>query len=117
MTQKQTPLSFKSAKDLYNRVLSMEGAPMWKAKEITLDDAPDEPQILFYRDIEECCDHLQGNPSFSDAWDTAPKKVKYSGTQTRIYHDPSTADLWWTYQANIGCLYLTCLFSQMADIF
>src|SRR5260370_41914905 len=82
----------------------MEGAPMWKDKEITLDDAPDEPQILFYRDIEECCDHLQGNPSFSDAWDTAPKKVKYSGTHTRIYHDPNTADLWWTYQVNIGCL-------------
>ena len=75
----QTPLSFKSAEDLYSRVLSMEGAPKWKAKGIVLDDAPEEPQILFYWDIEECCDHLQGNPSFSDTWDTGPKKVKYSG--------------------------------------
>jgi len=93
----------------------MEGAPKWKAKEIVLDDAPEEPQILFYWDIEECCDHLQGNPSFSDTWDTVPKKVRYSGTETCIYHDPSTADLWWTYQVHIGCLHY-CLFSQMADI-
>ena len=79
----------------------MEGAPKWKAKEIILDDAPEEPQILFYRDLEECCDHIQGNPSFSDAWDTAPKKVKYYGTETCVYHDPSTANLRWTYRVHI----------------
>ena len=79
----------------------MKGAPKWKAKEIVLDDAPEEPQTLFYQDIAECCDHLQGNPSFSEVWDTAPKKVKYSDSGTRVYHDPSTADLWWSYQVHI----------------
>ena len=89
----------------------MEGAPKWKAKEIILDDAPEEPQILFYRDLEECCDHIQGNPSFSDAWDTAPKKVKYYGTETCVYHDPLALQ---TYGGHTRCI-LKFKFSSSAN--
>jgi hypothetical protein len=75
-----------------------DGAPSWHAREAILPDAPNEPQILFYRDILECSDHLQNNPSFSKVWDYQPISLTYSDTNTHVFHEPNTGKLWWKYQ-------------------
>ncbi|KAF8338057.1 uncharacterized protein EI90DRAFT_2908984 [Cantharellus anzutake] len=76
----------------------MDGAPAWHVKEVILSDAPTEPQILFYRDVLECSDHIQNNPSFSNAWDYEPQRITYSDTDIRVFHEPCTGNLWWRYQ-------------------
>ncbi|KAF8314591.1 uncharacterized protein EI90DRAFT_3135873 [Cantharellus anzutake] len=91
-------LSFGSAKEMYNKFSSMDGAPAWHAKEVILSDAPTEPQILFYRDVRECSDHIQNNPSFSNAWDYEPQRFTYSDMNIHVFHEPCTGKLWWRYQ-------------------
>ncbi|KAF8325055.1 uncharacterized protein EI90DRAFT_2931637, partial [Cantharellus anzutake] len=85
---------FGSAKEMYNKFSSMDGAPAWHAKEVILSDAPTEPQILFYWDVLECSDHIQNNPSFSNAWDYEPQRITYSDTDIRVFHEPCTGNLW-----------------------
>ncbi|KZV89152.1 hypothetical protein EXIGLDRAFT_618514, partial [Exidia glandulosa HHB12029] len=61
-TKQHTP-SFNTADELYNRIESLPGGPSWKAVEITLPEAPNEPQTLYYRDPVECLQFLAGNPA------------------------------------------------------
>jgi len=58
-------LSFQTAKDMFARIQQhMPHGPAWKSSTVTLPDAPNEPQIFFYRDIIECVKFLFGNPKF-----------------------------------------------------
>ncbi|KAF8326296.1 uncharacterized protein EI90DRAFT_2868868, partial [Cantharellus anzutake] len=57
--------SFPSASNMFERIeTSMPTGPDWFKTEITLLDAPTEPQTFFYRDIIDCAKFLYSNPSF-----------------------------------------------------
>ncbi|KAF9513021.1 hypothetical protein BS47DRAFT_1269347, partial [Hydnum rufescens UP504] len=62
-----TSLSFSTAKEMYERIEKlMPRGPAWKTETVILDNAPDEPQTLHYRDVVECAEHLFSNPTFSE---------------------------------------------------
>lgn len=64
---------------------------MW----ITLDEAPEDPQLIFYRDIEECLIFLEANPAFEGNTVYAPCKEFLDKELTdRIYCEMNTGD-WW----------------------
>lgn len=75
--------------------------PIWHKKTITLPDAPDEPQILYYRDIKECSAFLLSHPKFVGDIHYAPGKVyEGPGEGNRVYHEMWTADDWIDAQVN-----------------
>lgn len=89
------PLSFTSAKLMFSTIdTEMEGGPDWKSEVITLPDAPEEPQTLYYRDPDECAAYLFGNPAFSDVMDYGPCEVYEQEDDVRVYHEMSTGELW-----------------------
>ncbi|KAF9511276.1 hypothetical protein BS47DRAFT_1262194, partial [Hydnum rufescens UP504] len=81
------PLSFSSAKELHAKVRTMPGGPPWLSTEITLKDAPNEPQLLRYHNVLECVSFLFQNPSFKDCMDFSPKSVYKSDGKTQVYHE------------------------------
>lgn len=70
----------------------MPGGPPWMSTTITLDDAPNEPQTLLYRDPVACAEFLFQNPEFSECMDFEPKHVFEADGTTRVYHEMCTGD-------------------------
>ncbi|KAF8578501.1 hypothetical protein K439DRAFT_1362009, partial [Ramaria rubella] len=64
--------SFKNSSGLVNAIESLPGAPEWRAKWITLPEAPLDPQLLLYRDPVECLEWLEANPEFKGEKDYMP---------------------------------------------
>lgn len=58
------------------------GGPPWNVAEIVLPDAPNEPQLLFYRDPVECLKFLQANPAFKDHTSFVPVQKFQDKAQT-----------------------------------
>ena len=87
-------LSFTSAKQLHAKIQSMPGGPSWLSTEIMLKDAPNEPQLLRYRNPLECVTYLFQNPSFKDRMDFSPKWVYTADGKTRLYHEMASAEGW-----------------------
>ncbi|KAF9507890.1 hypothetical protein BS47DRAFT_1258039, partial [Hydnum rufescens UP504] len=88
-------LSFTSAKEMYERVeQAMHCSPQWSSKTIVMEEAPDEPQILFYCNIHECVAQLFGNLTFQDSmWYEAVEVFEPDGV-TRVYNEMVTGLLW-----------------------
>lgn len=71
--------------------------PIWHKKTIVLPDAPNEPQTLYYRDVQECAKFLFEHPSFVGDVDYAPAEVYEDGGpngRTRVFHEMYTGDDW-----------------------
>ena len=79
----------------------LPSVPGWHTKAITLPEAPDEPQALYYREANECVAFLFRNPSFKDdcEYDGA-RAFEGLGTDERVIHEMSTADMWNTKQVS-----------------
>ncbi|KAF8330560.1 uncharacterized protein EI90DRAFT_2855390, partial [Cantharellus anzutake] len=58
------PPSWKDAVSMYERVKTMPGPPSWKSDTVTLEEAPNEPQTLYWHDPVECTHFLFQNPDF-----------------------------------------------------
>lgn len=72
----------------------MPQGPAWKSSTVTLPDAPNEPQLFFYRDILECIKFLFGNPGFANQMDYEPYEVYEADSETRVYHEMCTGKIW-----------------------
>ena len=68
--------------------------PMWSSEIVTLAEALDEPQIIFYRDPIKCAEALFGNPTFAGEMDYEAMEVFKADGITRIYHEMATGKLW-----------------------
>ena len=80
---------------MYERVeKAMQNGPSWSSETIIMDEAPDEPQILFYRNIHECVEYLLGNPTFEDSIRYEALEVFESDGVTRVYNEMVTGLLW-----------------------
>jgi hypothetical protein len=80
---------------MYERVeQAMQNGPLWSSETIIMEEAPDEPQILFYRDVHECVTYLFGNPTFQDSMQYEAVEVFESDGVTRVYNEMVTGMLW-----------------------
>ncbi|KIJ35930.1 hypothetical protein M422DRAFT_179990 [Sphaerobolus stellatus SS14] len=71
--------------------------------EITLPEAPNEPQILFYTDPIDCLKFLAQSPAFDGHQEYSP--VKYFSDKeltNRVYGQINTGDAWHYYQSVIS---------------
>ena len=94
-------LSFRTAEALYDIIESkLPHGPQWERTTITLEDAPNEPQTLYYRNIEECALFLAGNPTFRGKMDYEPWHIFMwnQGHSVRVYNEMSTGDIWREHQ-------------------
>ncbi|KAF9520189.1 hypothetical protein BS47DRAFT_1259700, partial [Hydnum rufescens UP504] len=82
-----TTISLMSAKQLHAKVQSMPGSLPWLSAEITLKDAPNEPQSLCYCNPLECVTYLFQNPLFKGHMDFSPKQVYMADGKTQLYHE------------------------------
>jgi len=81
----------------------MPKGPEWIKTEISLSDAPTEPQTFFYHDIIDCAKFLYSNPSFQEVMNYEAVKVfeAKSQGQSRVYHEFMTGKIanklqvWW----------------------
>ena len=81
----------------------LPAGPQWFGKEVTLPEAPNETQFLFYRDPVECLRFLAQNPSFDQHQSYSP--VKYftdRACNERVYSEMHTGDAWHFYQSVIN---------------
>jgi hypothetical protein len=99
---KQFPPSFKTAKVMWEHVDNLPGGPEWHAEEVVLPEAPDEPQVFFYRDIVECLKFLEQNPAFDGFLDHEPVKW-FSDAELMecVYGPMKTGDAWHFFQSVI----------------
>ena len=49
--------------------------PKWRKTDIVLKDAPNDPQTLYFHNIDECVLSLASNPAFQGEIDYEPKAV------------------------------------------
>ncbi|KIJ43039.1 hypothetical protein M422DRAFT_170417 [Sphaerobolus stellatus SS14] len=102
--QKRGRGSFKNATDFYHRIDKyLPNGPQWFCKEVQLKEAPNEPQVLFYRDPIECLQFLSQSPAFDGHQDYAP--IKYFSEvelRNRVYGEVNSGDAWHYYQSVIG---------------
>ncbi|KIJ50674.1 hypothetical protein M422DRAFT_245312 [Sphaerobolus stellatus SS14] len=96
--------SFKNATDFYHRIDKyLPNGPQWFCKEVQLKEAPNEPQVLFYRDPIECLQFLSQSPAFDGHQDYAP--IKYFSEvelRNRVYGEVNSGDAWHYYQSVIS---------------
>ncbi|KIJ43308.1 hypothetical protein M422DRAFT_253510 [Sphaerobolus stellatus SS14] len=96
--------TFDTAEKLYDRIdRFLPNGPKWHCKEITLPEAPAEPQLLFYHDHIECLQFLAQSPVFDGHQAYGP--VKYfsdSGGKNHVYGEINSGDAWHYYQSAIG---------------
>jgi len=73
----------------------MPKGPEWVSMDITLAEAPHEPQTFYYRDIIDCAKFLYSNPSFQEAMNYEAVKIFETKNQERhrIYHEFMTGDI------------------------
>lgn len=75
--------------------------PRWRSAQIVLSEVPDQPQTLYYRDINEAVDYLFGNPTFAESMDYAPRRI-FEASGKRVFHEFYTGDGWWDAQVSFG---------------
>ncbi|KAG8964982.1 hypothetical protein FRC05_003509 [Tulasnella sp. 425] len=91
------PPSFRSGAALFSMIThsDMPSGPAWHRQTITLDEAPDEPQELYYQYPDECANFLFGNPTFRGDMHFTPGKVfEGQGEFNRVFHEMWTGDAW-----------------------
>ena len=73
----------------------MPKGPKWVSMDITLAEAPHEPQMFYYQDIINCAKSLYSNPSFQEAMNYEAVKVFETKNQERcwIYHEFMTGNI------------------------
>jgi hypothetical protein len=80
---------------MYERIENaMDPGPPWFSEVVTLPEAPDEPQILFYRNIQDCVEHLLSNPMFKDNMGYEALEVFEFDGVTRVYNEMFTGQNW-----------------------
>ncbi|KAF8577333.1 hypothetical protein K439DRAFT_1282474, partial [Ramaria rubella] len=73
---KHCPQSFRNAEEMYECIDKfLPAGPQWYCEEVTLPEAPNEPQLSFYCDPVECLQFLAANPTFDEHQTYGP--VKY----------------------------------------
>lgn len=72
----------------------MEASPGWKEHTIVLDNAPDEPQTLFYRDPQECLEFLLANPTWEEEIDYVPVEIFLADGKSRVYTEMNYGNIW-----------------------
>lgn len=89
------PLSFRSAKEMYSRIIDFmdDGGPKWKVTDIEMDEIPGVSYPLFYRDPVECAKALLANPTFTGNLDYAPDEI-FDINGTRVYHEVASGQIW-----------------------
>ncbi|KIJ40661.1 hypothetical protein M422DRAFT_173440 [Sphaerobolus stellatus SS14] len=97
-------LTFKNAKEFYHRIdKHFPHGLQWHCQEIEVPKAPNEPQVLFYRDPIDCLKFLAQSPAFNGHQSYAP--VKYfsdNKLKNQVYGELNTGDVWHYYQSIIG---------------
>src|SRR6266849_4574052 len=78
---------------MYDMVKEMPGGPEWHSHHVNLHDAPEEPQILYYRNIIECAEFLFQSPEFEGHMDFSPHHA-YDENEDAIYHEMNTGEDW-----------------------
>jgi hypothetical protein len=94
-------LSFRTAEVMYNIIeTNLPQGPQWEKTTLTLEDAPNEPQTLYYRNIEKCALFLASNPTFQGKMDYEPQHIFISsqGWFIQVYNKMSTGDIWRDHQ-------------------
>ena len=103
MKRQYIPLTFGNAKQMWDRIdRFLPKGPQWYCKEITLPEAPNEPQMLFYRDPIECLQFLAESPTF-DGYMTYQPVQYFTDVEhkTQVYGEMNTGDAWHYYQSII----------------
>ena len=59
--------------------------PKWQQHLVPLDDAPNDPQTLYFHNVVECAMYLAGHPAFKGHMDYKPKKVFLSDGQQYVH--------------------------------
>ena len=86
-------LTFPCANVMYNMVKAMPGPPEWNSETVILPDAPNEPQIFYYRDLEKSAHYLFRRPDLDGQMDYIPTKV-FDANGDRVYHEMCSAHEW-----------------------
>jgi len=91
---KSRPASFETADQFYERIdCFLPDGPAWHCKEVTLPEAPNEPQLLFYRDPVEYLAFLSQSPAFDGHQNYCPVKYFFEKECiNRVYGEVHTAD-------------------------
>ena len=73
-------------------------APKWRKTDIVLKDAPNDPQVLYFCDIDECALSLASNPAFQGKIDYELKAIftwNKTGLQyIQIFNEMSMGNIW-----------------------
>ncbi|CUA77854.1 hypothetical protein RSOLAG22IIIB_06827 [Rhizoctonia solani] len=88
---------FQACKEIISdcrKKMALFGGPIWHEVEVTLDDAPADTHILWYRDLEAVLDDLMGRPTLSGKMTYAPEIHHDSDDKTRRYSNVWTAKRW-----------------------
>lgn len=91
---KSSKYSYSSAREMRARLSQMPSGPPWHAVEIRLDEAPNEPQLLFYRDPVQVALYLAANPDFEEDICYEAEEWFEDDGKTRVRHEMYTGDLW-----------------------
>ncbi len=80
--------------------------PKWQKTDMVLKDAPNDPQVLYFCNVDECALFLASNPAFQRDIDYEPKAISVwnGGTDSeyiRIYNEMSTGDIWMEKQVQL----------------
>jgi hypothetical protein len=96
----QRPLSFKSAKELRNRIELLPSGPQWLMQNIQVPGGTTSTDLtLYYRDGLEVFKFLFGNPVFESFMVYEPYKVYTNqGKEKRLYTDMMSGDWAWECQ-------------------
>ncbi|KAF7314019.1 RPN1-RPN2-N domain-containing protein [Mycena chlorophos] len=90
-------LSFKTAKELRQRIELLPTGPEWKSRTIVIPGFPTKkPIVLFYRNSLECIQLLLRNPLFANHLDLVPTKLYENGQ--RIHKEWINSDGAWAMQ-------------------
>jgi len=73
--------------------------PKWQKTDMVLKDAPNDPQVLYFCNVDECVLFLASNPAFQGDINYELKAISVwnGGTDSeyiRIYNEMSTGDIW-----------------------
>ncbi|KAF8178181.1 hypothetical protein K438DRAFT_1485170, partial [Mycena galopus ATCC 62051] len=92
-------LSFKSAKDLRDRVESLPSGPKWKSMPWPTEEPTVKPLTLFYRNPLECLQSLLENPLVQDYIHFSPFRLwREAGKLMRVYTEWLSGDAAWEIQ-------------------
>ncbi|KAF8324181.1 uncharacterized protein EI90DRAFT_2864300, partial [Cantharellus anzutake] len=76
--------SWCDASEMRKCIKEMPGPPSWKSDVITLKEAPEELQTLYWRNPVECVQFLFQNPDFDGCMAYTPNRL-YNQNGTRVF--------------------------------